>query len=161
MGFYSGTYFGVYMEVPYKQETITEIKIFHPLTGNEMKTPFDPQTGEKGIEKIITKIEMKSPRCAFEEADKSYGFESDEFWTPEFTVVDENHVMFIINIIDSKFRLKIEESNNRCFSIDLNVDYNVKELISEFKEFYKKEIKYLEENYGPVKIKCGVVHYYH
>lgn len=161
MGTYPSTYIGIYMQVPHAKKNVVEHKYFHPITDKEMRTPFDPVSGEKAIVRPVSRVEEKTASWALNNADESYGFKENEFWSPEWTQHKNTHTTLLINSYESEFRSDCDEDNNKCFTFSLRSGLNLDGLIEEFKTQYKKEIDYLEANFGPVIIDYGIVHYYH
>lgn len=152
-----GTYIGIYLEVPYATKKVEKTIYKNPTTGLPMKTAFNPNTGEKAIvETTLVDERVRPTPFEFEGMD---GFDAELFFSPEFDGAGDYKKTFVINYTYNRYRIPFE-GDRESFNIEFP-DINVLQLIREFREEYSKYIDYLENNFGPVAVKYGVVHYYH
>ncbi len=160
MGAYPNTYLGIYLVIPHVIKTTFKTIIVSPSTGKEMKSLFDPHTGEKGEEKTIT---VTSPKAANGyDILTELGYDESHFWSPEYTVNRNNKETWLLNNY-GKYHFKIPNDGENCFNIDFS-DFNGDEIVSlleDFKMEYLGLLEYLNREFGYIEVKYGIVHYYH
>jgi len=145
------TYIGVYLKVAYskcEQETITLVN----SQGKEFKSgQFDPDTGEKLIEKVSKTYKWVKPDIDIED---EY-LDEDEFHSP--LCIDSNtHAYFLINR-NTRFSTHLGEYSIFKVSVDT---IDIKEIIEEFKKEYSDYLHYYTTVRGyEVEVKWGVINY--
>lgn len=152
MGSYNATYIGVYLKVAYskcEQETITLVN----SEGKVFKSgSFDPDTGEKLIEKVSKTYKMVRPDVYIDDVDDLY---EDEFHSPMYTD-SSTHAYFLINS-ETRFGKHLEPYST--FNVDVNV-LDIGEIIEKFKKEYSAYLHHYSVVCGyEVEVKWGVINY--
>lgn len=156
MGRHLGVYIGVYLEVPYKKETISKVRFKNPITGLEARTRFHPSTGEKNIEEPYSEVVNHSPNpYDFEALNLGTGMENDYFWSPEYCGFKEHGCTLLLNR-RTKYSLEIDDESS--FNQEIT-NLNGLVLVEEFKVEHKNYIDYLENEFGKVNVRYGIAVY--
>ena len=147
MGSYKYTYVGIYLEIDNTTKEQEIINYIDPKTGKTVKTPFDPQTGEKNIKdvKIKTKTEKAYPGDFLDGEYEHY------FMVPEFSNIPNKTTWILCNGNDDY------KNDDECFNYE--IDFDTDFCITEFKNQYDDMLDELGKTFKYV-VKFGVVTYY-
>lgn len=156
MGYNMGIYLGVYLQA-HEGKTKRRRNGFINSNGKEVKTPFDPQTGEKHKEHEFIEIVDCNINHYIEDRDDLV---EDMFWSPEFDGAPKNYRNLMVNEHDPIIHPRtFDPENGGCMDLsDLKID----EAIAKFKDKYKDYLDYFYNKYGEenFEIKYGLIAYW-
>ena len=153
MGTYASTKIGIYLLEPYGSKEQKTTFYVHPETRNKMKSKFCPDTGVEGVKKTNVKTIKVYPSPWSVE-----GLDEDLFFAPDYHGAKEGYLTYLYNFDDDHYSKTYD--NEGAFNVNLSLFNNADEVIKEFVYEYGDQIKLIEETYGEVKVRFGVVHYF-